>query len=78
MLLDATDGIPTVHTIKPDSIFATRNVKVGDHLVAVDDIDVRGMAATDVSKMIVMKAQQPRRLFTFERKQRQGNGEDEV
>ena len=77
MMLDATDGIPTVHTIKPDSIFATRNVKVGDHLVAVDDVDVRGLAAVDVSQLIVMKAQQPRRLFTFERKQRAAKDEEE-
>jgi len=67
MLLDAAEGIPTVNMIKPDSVFTKLGVKVGDHLIAVDDVEVRGMAAIDVSQLIVMKARQPRRLFTFER-----------
>ena len=77
MLLDGTDGIPTVNQIKPDSVFACQNVKVGDHLVAVDAIDVRGMEAIDVSQLIVMKARQPRRVFIFERIKPAGHAPDD-
>ena len=76
MLLDAAEGIPTVNQIKPDSVFASQNVRVGDHLIAVDDIDVRGMEPIDVSQLIVMKARQPRRVFVFERRKRAGHEVD--
>jgi hypothetical protein len=66
MLLDAE--VPRVNAIKVDSIFATRNVQVGDFLVSLDEVDVRGMAPMDVSRMIVLKSKQPRRVFTFERR----------
>jgi hypothetical protein len=66
MMLDA--GFPRVNAIKPDSIFATRNVQVGDYLVSLDEVDVRGMEPMDVSRMIVMRSKQPRRVFTFERR----------
>ena len=67
ILLDTTEGIPTVNQIKPDSVFAQQHVKLGDHLVAVDGIDVRGMEAVDVSRLIVFKSRQERRVFVFER-----------
>lgn len=76
MLLDGAEGIPTVHQIKPDSVFARHNVKVGDHLVAVDGTDVRGMEAIDVSQLIVMKARQASRVFIFERNKSPGVDHD--
>ena len=79
MLLDqGSDGRPMVHTIKEDSVFRSHPVQVGDSLVAVDDTDVSRMSATRVSQLIVSKAKQPRRLFTFERVSDDDRSEQEV
>jgi hypothetical protein len=79
MLLDSgSDGRPMVHTIKPESVFCSHPVQVGDSLVMVDDTDVSRWNATKVSQLIVSKARQPRRVFTFERVSDDEHSEQEV
>ena len=49
------------------------SVKFGG-LVAVDDVDVRGMSATEVSYLIGLKSGQDRRKLTIIRTARDRNG----
>ena len=60
------DGIPVVHAIKPNSVLAG-NVRIGDRLLSVDGHDVSVMLASDVSKLIASKKDQPVRKFVFSR-----------
>ncbi|GAX09588.1 hypothetical protein FisN_38Lh009 [Fistulifera solaris] len=69
VVLDASDdpedpiGCPVVHTVKENSPLIGQ-LQVGDKLIALDDDDVRGMTAMQVSKLISMKSANPRRKFT--------------
>lgn len=58
------DGIPVVHAIKPNSVLSG-NVQIGDRLLSVDGHDVSVMLASDVSKLIASKKDQPSRRFIF-------------
>jgi C-terminal processing protease CtpA/Prc len=49
------DGPPIFQAVKDTSPIVDK-VRVGDRLVAVDDEDVRGMTATEVSKLISRKS----------------------
>lgn len=60
------DGIPVVHAIKPNSVLSER-VRIGDRLLSVDGHDVSVMLASDVSKLIASKKDQPSRKFVFKR-----------
>lgn len=60
------DGIPVVNAIKPNSVLASQ-VRIGDRLLSVDDHDVSVMLASEVSKLIASKRDQPVRRFVFER-----------
>ena len=60
------DGIPVVHSIKPNSVLS-ENVRIGDRLLSVDGHDVSVMLASDVSKLIASKKDQPTRRFVFRR-----------
>lgn len=57
------DGRPIVNSIKPFSALANR-VRVGDHLVSVDNEDVSTMTASKVSQLIASK-QHKVRILTF-------------
>jgi len=64
---------PIIHAIK-DTCPIKKQVYVGDKLVAVDDVDVRGMSATEVSYLIGLKSGQDRRKLTIIRTARDRNG----
>lgn len=59
-------GVPTVNNIKPSSVLADQ-VNIGDRLLSVDDQDVTVMLASEVSRLIASKKQQPLRKFIFSR-----------
>jgi hypothetical protein len=60
------DGMPVVHAIKDTSPLIDE-VRVGDRLVSVDGEDVAYMLASDVSRMIAMKRDEPIRRLVFSR-----------
>lgn len=66
------DGRPTVYSMKPESPLA-HTVQVGDHLIAVDDVDVSIMLASEVSQIIAMKKDNPVRKLLFSRPMRKSN-----
>jgi hypothetical protein len=66
-------GSPVVHAIK-DTCPIRKEIYVGDRLVAVDDVDVRGMTAIDVSKLISKKSGQAKRKLTIIRNARGREG----
>ncbi len=57
-------GGPIVHNIK-DTCPIADQLRVGDKLVAVDDVDVRSMTAVKVSKFISQKSNNPQRKLTI-------------
>lgn len=61
-----SDGVPTVHAIKTTSPLSD-SVQVGDRLVSVDGDDVTILLASDVSRLISEKRNQPIRRFVFSR-----------
>jgi hypothetical protein len=67
LILETTiDGVPVVNNIKPGSVLADE-VQVGDRLMSVDGKDVTVMLASNVSRMIAQKKDQPERRFIFSR-----------
>jgi len=64
------DGIPVVHSIKPSSVLSGE-VQIGDRLLSVDGHDVSVMLASDVSKLIASKKDQPSRRFVFKRSEKE-------
>jgi hypothetical protein len=69
----ASSSSPIVHAIKDTCPIKTQ-VYVGDKLVAVDDVDVRGMSAVEVSRLISRKSGQERRKLTMIRTPQGRNG----
>lgn len=69
----ASSTSPIVHAIKDTCPIKTQ-VYVGDKLVAVDDVDVRGMSAVEVSRLISRKSGQERRKLTMIRAVQGRNG----
>jgi hypothetical protein len=61
-----TDGVPTIHNIKPASALAEQ-VQIGDRLLSVDGIDVSIMLASDVSRLIASRKEAPVRKLVFSR-----------
>jgi hypothetical protein len=59
-------GYPTVHSIKRNSVLAGV-VKQGDRIVSIDDQEVGHMIASDASRLIAAKKDQPVRTFVFGR-----------
>jgi C-terminal processing protease CtpA/Prc len=57
-------GVPLVHAIKDTSILADQ-VRVGDQLVSVDDVDTTQLSAIEVSKLISSRANNPSRILVF-------------
>jgi hypothetical protein len=57
---------PIIHTVKESSILSGF-VLEGDQLIAIDDDDVRGMSATDVSALIANRSNNPTRKLTIVR-----------
>lgn len=55
-------GPPVVYEIMESSPIAGQ-IRLGDQLISVDDIDVEGMTATEVSSIIGQKASNPVRTF---------------
>lgn len=67
VVIDTPDeGPPIVHAVKESSVLLGQ-VLVGDHLLAVDDEDVRTLTAIQVSKMISKRNSQPSRKLTLVR-----------
>mmetsp|Transcript_22551 Transcript_22551/g.34383 ORF Transcript_22551/g.34383 Transcript_22551/m.34383 type:complete len:265 (+) Transcript_22551:173-967(+) len=64
---------PVVHAIK-DTCPIRSEIYVGDKLVAVDDVDVREMSATEVSRVISKKSGQERRKLVLVRTSRGRDG----
>jgi len=64
VLETSTDGVPTVHAIKSTSPLVEQ-VRQGDRLLSVDGEDVTVMLASDVSKLIAQKKDNPVRRFVF-------------
>lgn len=60
------DGVPIVNSIKNTSVLIDQ-VRVGDRLILVDNIDVTVMLASDVSKLIASKKHKPERRLMFAR-----------
>jgi len=69
MVIDTpSGGFPIVHAIKDTSVLANR-VRVGDRLISVDGEDCTAMTAVQVSKLISLKSDQPKRTLVFVRSQ---------
>ena len=66
------DGVPIVHAIKPSSPLATE-LRVGDRLCSVDGEDVSVMLASEVSRLIASKTENPARRLVFTRPTRMPN-----
>ena len=67
LILDTnTDGIPIVTNVKSSSVLSDA-VKPGDRLLAVDGVDVVLMMASDISRIIANKKNQPERHLLFAR-----------
>lgn len=60
------DGAPVVHAIKEDSVLIDQ-VRVGDRLVGVDEVDVRSLSPVKVSKLISKRSTNPLRKLTLTR-----------
>ena len=60
------DGAPVVHAIKEDSVLIDQ-VKVGDRLIGVDEVDVRSLSPVKVSKLISKRSTNPLRKLTLTR-----------
>jgi hypothetical protein len=60
------DGPPVVHAIKEDSVLIDQ-VKVGDRLIGVDEVDVRQLSPVKVSKLISKRSTNPLRKLTLTR-----------
>jgi hypothetical protein len=60
------DGAPVIHAIKEDSVLADQ-VRVGDRLVGVDEVDVRSLSPVKVSKLISKRSTNPLRKLTLTR-----------
>lgn len=58
------DKGPVVYIIKESSPLMDK-IEVGDRLVAVDEVDVRAMSPTKVSKLISKRSANPMRKFTL-------------
>jgi len=75
VLETSADGVPTVHAIKNTSALASE-VQVGDRLLSVDGEDVTVMLASDVSRLIATKRDNPVRRFVFARPPKKGGTHD--
>lgn len=65
VVIDTPDsGAPVLHRIKETCPIADK-LRVGDKLIAVDDEDVKGMTAVEVSKLISLKSTNHKRKFTI-------------
>lgn len=71
---NSPSGTPMVFAVKPESVLS-RDVQVGDRLLAVDHEDVTVMSAIQVSKLISLKNDQERTL-TFCRKRSSDQAQD--
>jgi C-terminal processing protease CtpA/Prc len=60
------DGPPTVHELRPNSVLMNE-LKVGDKVIAIDDVDVRRLSANKVSKIISRKMDNETRKFSIVR-----------
>ena len=58
------EGPPIVHKIQPTSILKDE-LQLGDRVVALDDEDVRHMAANKVSRLISRKMDNATRKFSI-------------
>lgn len=65
VLETSVDTNPVVYEIRDSSPII--GVEVGDRLLSVDGLDVTGMWASDVSRLIASKRNQPIRKFVFAR-----------
>ena len=66
------DGMPTIRSVMEDSPLTSR-LRVGDRLVAVDEVDVRAMMALRVSRLIGERMNNPTRKLTIIRRE-EGDG----
>ena len=75
VVIDVIAGSPTpiVHAIK-DTCPIRDEIRVGDALYYVDDVDVRQMTAVEVSRLISRKSHQEARKLTVGRKMSRGVG----
>jgi hypothetical protein len=60
------DGAPVVHAIKEDSVLIGQ-IRVGDRLIGVDEVDVRTLSPVKVSKLISKRSSNPLRKLTLVR-----------
>ena len=67
------DGRPMVNSIKPSSCL-NELVMVGDRLISVDDENVSGMTASNVSRLIASRLDKPRVMVFKRRIQDTSNG----
>lgn len=75
VVIDVTShsSTPIVHAIK-DTCPIRDEIRVGDELYFVDDVDVRRMTAVEVSRLISRKCHQEARKLTVGRKTSHGVG----
>ena len=67
IIVDAPDNSPPViHAVKSTSV-VRKQIRVGDKLIAIDDENVQGMTATQVSKIISSKSFNDQRKLTIVR-----------
>jgi len=62
-------GVAGVNAVKPGSVLENQ-IRVGDVLVSVDEIDTSGMSAMQVSRMIGQRSQNPNRVLVFVRNEK--------
>jgi len=61
VVIDTTRNGPVVHQVKAGSPLENV-VFAGDRIIAIDDIDTRGMTASNVTKIMARKCDEPRKI----------------
>jgi len=65
MVIDTpAGGVPVVHAIKESSCLYNQ-IRIGDKLISVDDVDTTTLSAIRVSKLISARASNPQRVMVF-------------
>lgn len=64
IVIDTTADGPVIHSLKPTSQLLGL-INAGDLVIALDDIDTRGMTAATVTRLMAKRSQQPQRKITL-------------
>lgn len=64
VVIDTTKNGPVVHQVKAGSPLENI-IYAGDRIIAIDGIDTRGMTASNVTKIMAKKCDEPRKITVF-------------